>query len=170
VAQTQDPDHRVLGQRLVEDGHLRRGELARVLINQVREVVSLLLTWDRGKASYTPTAQLHPAAAATSTGRTHLGIPEALLEGLRRRDEANQMGPHMATVDDVYIRVDEEIGKIGRNAFTREELGVLELLNGRNSVKEVARRTRTGTFAVANIVYRLTRASLTRRRIVPVEV
>ena len=78
------------------------------------------------------------------------------------------MGPHMAGVDDVYLRVDPEVAKLGRQAFTGEELGVLELLNGRNSIKDVARKTRTGTFAVTKVLYRLSRSGLARRAAPPV--
>jgi CheY-like chemotaxis protein len=164
VAAASDPMRRLLGQRLVDDGHLRPGELTQVLAAQSREVTCQLLGWATGRVSFAPTSTLHPLASEAAKARAGLRIAEALLDGLRRLSEAAQMGPHMAGVDDVYIRVDLEVAKLGRHAFTREELGVLELLNGRNSVKEVARKTRTGTFAVTKIIYRLTRAALARRR------
>jgi len=168
IASTRDPKNRVLGQRLVDDGHLRRGELIQVLLNQAREVTCHVMTWSDGMVTLAPTGELHPLAAQTAKSRAELRISDALLDGLRRRAEQAEMGPHMPGVDDVYVRIDSEVGKLGRHAFTREELSVLELLNGRNAVKEIARRTRTGTLAVAKIVYRLTRAHLARRRQMPV--
>jgi DNA-binding MarR family transcriptional regulator len=77
------------------------------------------------------------------------------------------MGPDMPLVDEVFLRDDERVAKLGRTAFTREELGVLELLNGRHTIKEIARKTRAGTFAVTKIVYRLTMAGLIHRRALP---
>lgn len=168
IASTRDPKSRVLGQRLVDDGHLRRGELIQVLLNQAREVTCHVMSWTDGMVTLAPTGELHPLAAQTAKSRAELRISDALLDGLRRRAEQAEMGPHMPGVDDVYVRSDAEVGKLGRHAFTREELSVLELLNGRNAVKEIARRTRTGTLAVAKIVYRLTRAHLARRRQMPV--
>lgn len=170
VAGTNDPMRRLLGQRLVDDGQLRPGELTQVLLAQAREVTCHLLTWDTGRVTFAPADALHPLANEAAKSRAQLRISEALLDGLRRLSEAAQMGSHMAGVDDVYVRVDAEVAKLGRHAFTREELAVLELLNGRNSVKEVARKTRTGTFAVTKIIYRLTRAALARRREVPAHV
>ena len=164
VAAAPDPMRRLLGQRLVDDGHLRPGELTQVLAAQSREVTSHLLSWTSGRVTFAPTSTLHPLATEAAKSRAGLRVAEALLDGLRRLSEGAQMGPHMAAVDDVYIRMDLEVAKLGRHAFTREELGVLELLNGRNSVKEVARKTRTGTFAVTKVIYRLTRAALARRR------
>jgi CheY-like chemotaxis protein len=169
VARHPDPMRRLLGQRLVEDGHLSPGELVDTLLGQAREVVCHLLTWTEGRLTFAPSAQLHPLANEAAKARASLRIGEALLDGLRRVAESAAMGPHMPTVDDVYIRVDTEVAKLGRHAFSREELGVLELLNGRNSVKEIARKTRAGAFAVTKVVYRLGRANLARRREAPAQ-
>jgi hypothetical protein len=168
VANEHDPQRRMLGRRLVEDGHLRRAELNRVLINQALEITCHLLQWKRGRATFSPLDELHPLAAA-ARGRAELRIAETLLEGLRRAEAAAEMGPHMPGVEDIYIRNDAQVGQMGRHAFTHAELGVLELMNGRNSVKDIARKTRTGTFAVATVIYRLALAGLVRRRMTPME-
>jgi CheY-like chemotaxis protein len=165
-----DPQGRLLGERLVEDGFLTPPDLAAVLASQAREVTCHLLTWEEGTFHFAHQAELHPLARAATEGRVELLVGEALLDGLRRLDERAVMGPHMAQVDDVYMRIDEQIAKIGRHALTRDELAVLELLNGRNNVKEIARKTRTGTFAVARVLYRLTKARLARRRMMPVTI
>ncbi|MCA9651445.1 MAG: DUF4388 domain-containing protein [Myxococcales bacterium] len=169
IAAAPDPRGRVLGQRLVDGGQLQAGELAQVLVHQAREVTCHLLRWSEGRLTFAPTTNLHPLAAAVAEAKAELRVNEALLDSLRRMHEQAEMGPHMAGVDDVYLRVDAEVAKLGRQAFTREELGVLELLNGRNNVKEIARKTRAGTFAVATVLYRLTRGGLTRRRIEPLQ-
>jgi hypothetical protein len=168
VARADDPARRHLGQRLVEDGYLRKGELARVLLNQARDVTCHLLEWDEGRYSFEPAQSLHPLAEANATARAELKISEVLLEGLRRFEEQAEMGPDMPGVDDIFLRDDEAVAKAGRNAFTREELGVLELLNGRNSLKEIARKTRAGAFAVTKIMYRLWKAGFVHRRTNPV--
>jgi hypothetical protein len=129
-----------------------------------------LLTWARGQVTFAPSSELHPLAEAAAAGEIELRISDALLEGLRRADEHAEMGPQMASLDEVWMRVDDQIARRGRHAFTREELGVLELLNGRNNIKEIARKTRTGTFAVSKVLYRLSRANLVRRRLNPVQV
>lgn len=169
VASAADPKHRPLGVQLLEEGHLRRGELARALVNQAREVTAEVLQWQKGTVTFSPSDQLHHLCEATAAARSELLIGEALLDGLRRVEERAEMGPHMAGVDDIYVRDDQAVSKLGRNAFARDELGVLELLNGRNSVKEIARKTRTGTFAVAKVLYRLGRAGLVHRRLMPVD-
>ncbi len=163
-------DDRPIGLRMVENSLLTPEDLAMSLVTQAREVTCHLLGWSEGKLSFAPSDQLDPLAAAAKRARVELLISDALLDGLRRVEEAAIMGPHMAQLDDVYLRVDEQLVKIGRHALVREELAVLELLNGRNSVKEIARKTRAGTFNVARILYRLTKANLTRPRLEPVTV
>ncbi len=170
VARAPDDKRRLLGQRLVEDGHLSPGELADALLAQAREVACVLLTWTDARISFAPSDKLHPLAKAAAEARASLRIGDALLDGLRRVADSAAMGSHMPTVDDVFIRVDTEVAKLGRHAFTREELGVLELLNGRHSIKEIARKTRAGAFAITKVVYRLGRANLARKREVPVAV
>jgi len=59
---------------------------------------------------------------------------------------------------------------MSRDSFPRGELSVLEAVNGRNNVKEIARKTRTGTFAVSRVLHRLAKANLVRRKITPVVV
>lgn len=165
-----DPEGRPLGQRLVEGGTLNPTDLAQVLVAQAREVTCHLLGWGDGSFAFIPSAELHPLAAMAAKQGKELLVAEALLDGLRRLDERAAMGAHMAGVDDVYMRVDEQVQRMGRHALSRDELAVLELLNGRNSVRDIARKTRTGTFAVAKVLYRLSKAHLSRRGMMPVTV
>ncbi|MBC8074419.1 MAG: DUF4388 domain-containing protein [Deltaproteobacteria bacterium] len=164
IAAAEDARQRPIGVRLVEDGALRLDDLSQALCNQAREVVCHVIGWPSGRMSFAPSEDLHPVVVRLARGRGELRISEALLVALRRQDEKAEMGPHMAGLDEVYVRVDDEVAKLGRHAFSRDELGVLELLNGRHSVKDIARRTRTGTFAVAKVIYRLGRSGLARRR------
>lgn len=166
-----DPDGRPLGTRLVDGGLLSERDLAQVLVDQAREVTCQMLAWRTGEATFRATATLHPMArAAADADGVELLISEALLDGLRRIDERAAMGPEQADVEDVYIRVDEQLAALGREALARDELQILELVNGRNSVKDIARRTRAGTFAVTRVLYRLSKSNVVRRRVTPVPV
>lgn len=165
-----DPESRPLGIRLVDAGLLSAADLAQVLVDQARAVTCHILTWKTGNFSFHPTHLDGMAAAAAAQGKAELLIAEALLDGLRRLDEQAAMGPHMPDVEDVFLRVDEQVARLSRDALPREELAVLELVNGRHSVKDIARKTRAGTFAVARVLYRHAKANLVRRRMQPVNV
>jgi len=163
-----DPERRPLGTRLVDAGLLSAADLAQVLVDQARAVTCQLLSWTEGSYTFCPSKTLTPMASAAAQGRAELLVAEALLDGLRRIQEAAAMGPHMPDVDDIFLRVDEQVARLSRDALPREELAVLELVNGRNSIKEIARKTRTGTFAVSRVLYRHAKSNLVRRRVMPV--
>jgi hypothetical protein len=164
IAEATDPRGRGLGERLLEDGHVRPDELNGVLIAQAREVACHVIAWSEGRASFAASERNHALVDQLTKGKGELRIAEVLLVGLRREDERAEMGPHIAALDEVFVRLDHAVAKLGRHSFTREELTLLELANGRHSVKEMARRARAGTFAVAKVLYRLARAGLVRRR------
>jgi CheY-like chemotaxis protein len=164
IAEATDPRGRGLAERVLEDGHVRPDELNQVLITQAREIACHVFAWTEGRATFAAAERLHALVDQVTKGKGELRIAEVLLVGLRREDERAEMGPHIAALDEVFVRVDPEVAKLGRNAFTREELTVLELANGRHSVKEMARKARAGTFAIAKVLYRLSRAGLVRRR------
>ena len=76
-------------------------------------------------------------------------------------------------VDDfetVFLRNEDAVAQMGRGRLTREELAVLELVNGKNSVKEIIRTSRMGSFDVSKMLYRLLSIKLIRRRVAPVAV
>ncbi|MCA9717067.1 MAG: DUF4388 domain-containing protein [Myxococcales bacterium] len=165
-----DPEQRPLGVRLVDGGLISSADLAQILIDQARAVTCHLLTWKTGMFSFRPQGELDSMATTAAQQRAELLVDEALLDGLRRLDEQAMMGVHMPHQDDVFLRIDEQVAKLTRDALPRDELAVLELVNGRNSVKEIARKTRTGTFAVSRVLYRHAKANLVRKRVTPVVV
>lgn len=164
-----DPQKRPLGKRLVDAGFITPSELGLAMLTQAREIACHILNFRKGVAGFVPLAKLEDSAPGVAS-KVELAVSEALLDGLRRIDENAMMGPHMPELDDVYIRDDAKVSRMARELLARDELDVLELINGRNSVKEIARRTRTGTFAVSRIVYRLSKSNVVRRRATPVTV
>jgi hypothetical protein len=54
-----------------------------------------------------------------------------------------------------------------RGTFTREELAVLERVDGRLTVREVVRALRMGSFDVSKVLFRLLRTKLIRARLEP---
>lgn len=163
-----DPQNRPLGKRLVDAGFITTSELGLAMLTQAREITCHILNFRKGVAGFVPLAKLEDTGGTDN--KVELAVSEALLDGLRRIDENAMMGPHMPELDDVYIRDDAKVSRMARELLARDELDVLELINGRNSVKEIARRTRTGTFAVSRIVYRLSKSNVVRRRATPVTV
>ena len=68
------------------------------------------------------------------------------------------------------MREDEALAQLGRGALSREELTVLELINGKNTTKDVIRLSRIGSFEVGKMLQRLLAVKLIRSRVAPVAV
>ena len=93
-----------------------------------------------------------------------------LMEGYRRVDEWHLIERAIDNFDIVFLRNEDSVAQMGRGRLTRDELAVLELVNGKNTVKEIIRKSRMGSFEVSKMLYRLLSIKLVRRRVLPVAV
>ena len=53
------------------------------------------------------------------------------------------------------MRNDDKIADMPRGTFTRDELAVLEQVDGRQSVRDIVRKLRMGSFDVSKMFFRL---------------
>jgi hypothetical protein len=126
-----------------------------------------MLRWSHGSFRFSRTPQLPPAAVEASLG---LDVEAILMEGFRRVDEWHLIEREVDNFDLVFLRNEDAVAQMGRGRLTREELAVLELVNGKNTVKDIIRRSRMGSFDVSKMLYRLLSIKLIRRRVMPVAV
>ena len=96
-----------------------------------------------------------------------INVDRMLLEGYRRVDEWRIIEREISNFDEVFVRNDDKIADTPRGTFTRDELAVLEQIDGRQSVRDVVRKLRMGSFDVSKMFFRLRRARLIRRRVSP---
>jgi CheY-like chemotaxis protein len=157
----------LIGSNLVKQGAVTMDELHGGLARQTSELIYELLRWNFGRFTLRTTERLTPAAAEASLNLTVDGI---LMEGFRRVDEWHLIEREVDTFDLVFLRNDDAIGAMGRGRLTREELAVLELVNGKNSVKDIIRHSRMSSFDVSKMLYRLLSIKLIRKRVAPVAV
>ena len=189
-------DEFLLGRFVVDDGDLAPEQLDQVLAARARSTAAVplfgadliargLITRDAlhaGDGATDQRARLRGAALA----RRLLPVPPhggAVAAGARRR-AADQRRPHAAggyrrvdewriiereisNFDEVFVRNDHKIADTPRGTFTRDELAVLEQIDGRQSVRDVVRKLRMGSFDVSKMFFRLRRARLIRRRVSP---
>jgi hypothetical protein len=154
----------LFGADLVARGLIGKDALAQAMARQTSELVYESLRWRAGFFEFFRRAEL-PAAARDA----HLGlnVDRMLLEGYRRVDEWQVIGREIADLDEVFLRNENKIAELPRGTLTREELGVLDEIDGRQSVRDVVRKLRMGSFDVSRIFFRFQRARLIRRRIPP---
>ncbi len=157
----------LLGETLVQESVLSEEDLQAAIRQQTQELVYELLRWKSGRFAFYPASQLSPLAA---TAALELSVDSILMEGFRRVDEWHLIEREIDNFDIVFLRNEDAVSRMGRGRLTREELSILELVNGKNAVKEIVRSSRMGSFEVSQILYRLLSIKLIRKRVSPVAV
>jgi DNA-binding response OmpR family regulator len=161
------PTAKLLGSQLVKHGYISESELKQAIAKQTCELIYEVLRWSFGRFTFRATRDLPPIAVDASLG---LDVDGILMEGFRRVDEWHLIEREIDNFDIVFLRNEDAVAQMGRGRLTREELAVLELVNGKNTVKEIVRQTRMGSFDVSKMLYRLLSIKLIRRRVMPVAV
>jgi DNA-binding response OmpR family regulator len=157
----------MIGAQLVKLGYLSEGELKGALRQQTSELIYEALRWSFGRFAFTRSRELPHVAVDAALGLDLEGI---LMEGFRRVDEWHLIEREVDDFAMVFLRNEDAVAQMGRGRLTREELVVLELVNGKNTVKEIVRASRMGSFEVSKMLYRLLSIKLIRRRVMPVAV
>ena len=158
---------KLLGTQLVTEGMISTDDLKKALGQQTCEQIYEVLRWKFGKFSFRAAKEPSPVAAEASLG---LEVDVILMEGFRRVDEWHLIEREIDNFDQVFLRNEDAVARMGRGRLTREELAVLELVNGKNTVKEIIRQSRMGSFEVSKMLYRLLSIKLLRKRVQPLAV
>ncbi len=161
------PGARLIGSQLVKLGYLTPEQLTSALSTQTRELIYEVLRWSFGTFRFRRTRDLPAAAVEAALG---LGVEGVLMEGFRRVDEWHLIEREVNDFDEVFLRNEDAVAHMGRGRLTREEVTVLELVNGKNTVKEIVRSSRMGSFEVSKMLYRLLSIKIVRPRVQPVAV
>jgi DNA-binding response OmpR family regulator len=151
---------RLLGDQLVKLGYILADDLQRALARQTSELVYEVLRWRTGRFRFLKGAHRPEADAA----RLDLPVASILLEGFRRVDEWRLIEEQIQSFDMVLHRDDEAIDRMGSGRLTRDEALVLDFVNGRHTVRDIAERSRMGSFEVSRVLYRLLQVGLIRKR------
>ncbi|MBW2731697.1 MAG: response regulator [Deltaproteobacteria bacterium] len=158
---------KLLGHQLAKLGYLAVDELKGALRDQTCELLYELLSWKEGRFVFRPAEQASPVAAEAALA---ISVQGALMEGFRRVDQWHLIAQNVDNVELIFVRNDDALGELGRGQLTRDELAVLELVNGKNTVKDIIRNSRMSSFDVSQVIHRLLSVRLLRRREQPVAV
>jgi CheY-like chemotaxis protein len=157
----------LFGADLLARGLVSRETLSQAIARQTSELSYETLRWQAGFFQFRPAGELPPAARQA---RLQLSVDRLLLEGYRRVDEWRVIERELSDPDEVFVRNDGKIADLPRGTLTRDELGVLDEIDGRQSVRDIVRKLRMGSFDVSKIFFRLRRARLVRPRVSPTSV
>jgi len=154
----------LFGADLLARGLVGKETLALALARQTSELAYETLRWQAGFFQFRPSGALPPAAREAAL---QLSVDRLLLEGYRRVDEWRVIEREIADPDEVFVRNDGKIGELPRGTLTRDELAVLDEVDSRQSIRDIVRKLRLGSFDVTRIFFRLRRARLVRPRVPP---
>ncbi len=161
------PNHKMIGQQLVRLGLVEGSDLRACLTRQSSELIYEILRWRHGRFRFAAGVELPPSVIDAALG---LDVEAVLMEGYRRVDEWHLIERAIDNFDVVFLRNEDSVAQMGRGRLTREELAVRELGNGKNSVKDIIRKSRMGSFEVARPGCQARDIKLVRRRVLPVAV
>jgi CheY-like chemotaxis protein len=157
----------LLGAQVVARGLVTADGLRQAISLQTAALVYEGLRWGAGRFRFRVAAELPPVARDAALA---LPVDALIMEGLRRVDEWGLIEREIGDFDMVFVRNEEKLGSFGRGKLLRDEVAVLEFVNGKNSVKDIIVLSKMGSFDVTKMLYRLLRNKLIRRRVRPVAV
>jgi len=156
-----------IGEQLLKLSYFTEGELKAALKRQSAERIYELLRWPSGRFFFRADRELPPLALEATLA---IDVDGILMEGFRRVDEWHLIEREVDDFDAVYRRNEEAVQNVGKAKLTRDELTVLELVNGKHTVKDIVRQSRLSSFDVSKMLFRLFSIKLIRRRVAPVAV
>lgn len=158
------PTGDLLGADLCKRGLLKEPELKSAMAQQTTALVFEGLRWGEGRLSFHPKTELSPAAREAGLG---LPIDGIIMQGLRRVDEWRVIGHEINNFDMVFVRNEDKIASFDAQRLLHEEALILEMVNGKNSVRDIVRQSKLGSYDVTQVLFRLLRCKLIRRRVAP---
>jgi len=152
----------LIGRKLVTPEGLKKA-----MSLQTSALVFEGLRWGSGRFRFNASAELPELAREAALA---LPIDALIMEGLRRVDEWRLIEREIGDFAMVFVRNEEKLTAFGRGKLLRDEVAVLEFVNGKNSVRDIIALAKMGSFDVTKMLYRLLRNKLIRRRVSPLAV
>jgi DNA-binding response OmpR family regulator len=157
----------LLGADLIQRKLITPEGLRKAMSLQTQALVFEGLRWGSGRFRFNAAAELPPLAREAALA---LPIDAQIMEGLRRVDEWRLIEREIGDFEMVFVRNEEKLAAFGRGKLLRDEVAVLEFVNGKNSVRDIIALAKMGSFDVTKMLYRLLRNKLIRRRVSPLAV
>jgi CheY-like chemotaxis protein len=157
----------LLGAYLCRHGLLTAAALRKAMGKQTAALVFESLRWGSGRFSFRPATELPEVARDAALG---LAVDGLILEGLRRVEEWRVIEQEIGDFDMTFVRNEDKLAAFGRGQLLREEVAIAELVNGRNTVRDLIQISKMGSYDVTQVLFRLLRSKLIRRRVAPVVV
>jgi DNA-binding response OmpR family regulator len=154
----------LLGAYLCGRGLLSPANLRKAMARQTAALVYESLRWGSGHFTFRPLAELPATAREAALG---LPVDGLILEGLRRVEEWRVIEQEIGNFDMTFVRNEDKLAAFGRGQLLREEVAIADLVNGKNTVRDLIQISKMGSYDVTQVLFRLLRSKLIRRRAAP---
>jgi hypothetical protein len=141
----QEEQGRMLGDLVVELGLVPEGDLARLLRVRAEETIFDLMVWEEGDFRF-----LDDNLPTRVRRELRLTADHFILEGARRLDEQRRM----ARVIPSTRHVPRLLRAVRRSSLSPAQLALLDKVDGRKSIEEIALECRLSEFDIARFVYK----------------
>jgi len=125
-----------LGQILIEKGFIHKGDLEKIVKEQVEELVYSLLSWETGTFKFYE--KQYPTDEEIMVD---ISVENAILEGYRRIDELNRVREALPDFDEALQIAPAPANRKTDISLQSEEWNLLSLVDGRRSIEEIAERS-----------------------------
>lgn len=151
----QEQSGRNLGEILVDEGRLTREELEHFVAEKVEETIYGIFDWADGTFRFEPGTE--PAA---NTIETNLSVAHVLLHGATRQDEMRHVREVIEDDEVILERTEAELpGDVAASSVSRR---ILDLVDGRRTVREIVLHAHASAFLVERLLAGLVRSNALR--------
>jgi hypothetical protein len=151
---------RLLGDLLVDAGRVTREQLRDALARQSSELVYDVLRWPTGRFEF----RSEPLPALAESAQLSLPVASVVMEGFRRVDEWRIVEADLGDFDSVLQKDPVAIEQGGVERLAKQEQKLLEIVDGKRSVREIIAESHMSSFDVCKVLFQLLEARLVRRR------
>jgi CheY-like chemotaxis protein len=151
---------RLLGDLLVDAGRVTREQLRDALARQSSELVYDVLRWASGRFEF----RSEPLPALAESAQLSLPVASVVMEGFRRVDEWRIVEADLGDFDSVLQKDPVAIEQGGVERLAKQEQKLLEIVDGKRSVREIIVESHMSSFDVCKVLFQLLEARLVRRR------
>jgi DNA-binding response OmpR family regulator len=151
---------RLLGDMLVEAGHVNETQLREALTKQSSELIYEVLRWQAGRFEF----QQRVTSQLAERARLAMPVASVVMEGFRRVDEWRVIEARLGSFDQVLLPDPASVDSLGDEKLARAEQSVLEAIDGERTVREVIAASHLSSFDACRILFQLIEARLVRRK------
>jgi DNA-binding response OmpR family regulator len=151
---------RLLGDMLVEAGHVNETQLKEALTKQSSELIYEVLRWQAGRFEF----KQRMTSPLAERARLAMPVASVVMEGFRRVDEWRVIEARLGSFDQVLLPDPASVDSMGGDQkLGHAEKAVLEAIDGERTVREVIAVSHLSSFDACRILFQLIEARLVRR-------